>query len=220
MDKKELEIIRKIKFGNINARDLLEIYNDFDSNYRVVFFLIQHPSFSEKIALNIIPRLFTNDLIRLIKNRRTNPFIRKRAEVEFVNKYPRYALGEKIGYMKTAPISLLNYFIREDNKKILNEIFDNPQCTEELILKMINRKDDGKGKYNLYEILLEKEWLKRKRIAEGIANDKAAPIRVILKILPYLSINNLQKLFSSESTHKNIKNGITKYLNSRIKKSY
>ncbi len=216
MDKIELQIVRKIKFGNINAKELLDVYYNNEGNYRIVFFLIQHPSFSEKIALNIIPRLFTIDLLRIIKNRRTNPFIRKRAEIEFVNKYPRYAQGEKITYMKTAPISLLNYFICENDIKILNEILDNPQCTEELILKMINREDGLKGKYNFYEVLVNKEWIKRRQIAEGIANDKKAPIKIMLEILPYLTINNLDKLFNSINTHKIIKNGITEYLNNRI----
>jgi len=50
LDKLELQIIRKIKFGNINSKELLEIYNNYEGNYRIVLFLIQHPAFSEKIA--------------------------------------------------------------------------------------------------------------------------------------------------------------------------
>ncbi len=212
MDKLELQIIRKIKFGNINSKELLEIYHNYEGNYRVILFLIQHPSFSEKIALNVIPRLFTVDLLRVIKNRRTNPFIRKRAEIEFVNKYPRYPLGEKIGYMKIAPTSLLNHFIRERDKTLLEVMIKNPQCTEELILKMINLEDGGDGKFNFYEVIVDTEWIKRRQIAEGIANDKSAPIRVMLQILPYLSITNLNKLYNSDYIHKTIKNGITEYL--------
>ena len=138
--------------------------------------------------------------------------------MEFINKYPRYPIGEKIGYMKIAPTSLLNYFIRERDKRLLEIILKNPQCTEELILKMINLEDGGEGKFNFYEVIVETEWIKRRQIAEGIANDKNAPIRVMLKIIPYLSISNLNKLFNSDDIHKTIKNGITEYLNNRIKK--
>jgi len=217
LDNNELKLLRRIKYGHIGSEELVSLYNEYAGNYRMRFALVQHPSFPVKTALNIIPSLFTIDLIRLVKNRRTNPFIRKRAEIEFVNKYPRYPLGEKITYMRIAPRSLLNYFIREKDKKILKEMLNNPQCTEELILKMINLEDEGKGKFELYDVLSESEWFKRRMVAEAIANDKTAPIKIILKILPYLSIKNLNKIYSSVNTHKTIKKGITEYLNNRVK---
>lgn len=213
---RELEVLRKIKYGRISSDELLHLSHEYANNYRVKFALLQHPSFPIKSALNIIPTLFTIDLVRLVKNRRTNPFISKRAEVEFVNKYPRYPLGEKITYMRIAPLSLLNHFIREKDKKILKEIFKNPQCTEELILKMINLEDEGKGKFELYDVLSETEWYKRRQVAEGIVNDKSAPIKIILKVLPYLSISDLNKLYNSTNIHQTIKRGITEYLNSRV----
>ena len=33
-----------------HSKELLEIYNNYEGNYRIVLFLIQHPAFSEKIA--------------------------------------------------------------------------------------------------------------------------------------------------------------------------
>lgn len=216
LDKTELELIRRIKYGSINSRELLELYNEYENNYRIVFFLIQHPSFSEKTALNIIPRLYIIDLIRVIKNRRTNPFIRKRAEVEFVNKYPRYPLGEKIGYMKIAPLSLLNYFVSEKDRDVLKVILSNPQCTEELVIKMVNREDGGEGKFSFYEVMVEMEWYKRRQVAEAIAHDINAPIRIMLKIIPYLTRENLKKIYDSDKTHQSIKNGIFNFLKKRI----
>jgi hypothetical protein len=213
---KELALLRRIKYGQISSEELLSLSYEYANNYRVKFALLQHPSFPVRSALNIIPTLFTIDLVRLIKNRRTNPFIRKRAEVEFVNKYPRYPLGEKITYMKIAPLSLLNRFIREKDKRILKEMLNNAQCTEELVLKMINLEDEGKGKFEFYDVLSDTEWYKRRQVAEGIANDKSAPIKIILKVLPYLSVSDLNKMFKSVDTHQTIKRGITEYLNSRV----
>jgi len=213
---RELEVLRRIKYGHISSDELLSLSNEYSNSYRIRFALLQHPSFPVKFALNIIPSLFTIDLVKLVKNRRANPFIRKRAEVEFVNKYPRYPLGEKITYMRIAPLSLLNHFINEKDKRILKEIFGNPQCTEELILKMINFEDGGNGKFELYEALSETEWYKRRQVAEGIVNDKSAPIKIILMVLPYLSITDLNELYSSTDIHQTIKRGITEYLNSRI----
>ncbi len=217
MDKEEIALIRRIRYGQIDAKELTALYYDHAGNYRIQFNLLQHPSFSERLALNVIPRLYTIDLIRLVKNPRTNPFIRKRAEMEFVNKYPRYPLGEKLGYMRIAPLTLLNHFIAERDKRILEVMLQNPQCTETLLMKMINREDHNDAKAALYEILVESDWLKRRTIAEAVSYDIDAPIRALLLVLPYLSLENLDRLFSSDQTHRAVKNGITEYLNKRVK---
>lgn len=135
----ELDLLRKIHFGSVTEDELLDIYYQNPDNYRIRLNLAMHPRFPEKFAIDIIARLFSADLLRVIKNRRTRPNIRKRAEQEFTYKYQRFPLGEKISYMKIAPYSLLNYFIEEKDKHILAVILDNTNCTEELVLKFINR---------------------------------------------------------------------------------
>ena len=208
----ELELLTKLHRKTLPEEELLDIFYQSKDRYRVLLHLIQQPRFPEKLALNIIPKLYPMDLIRVIKNKRTNAAIRKRAELEFVNKYNKYPLGEKLSYIKAAPNSLLNYFIRENDKSILEAILKNAYCTEEVLLKFVNRKTD---KTSFYEALSATEWYKRPQVAFAISHDSQAPIRIMAAIIPYLNLKQLEKLYKNEKTHQIIRENIMQYLQDR-----
>lgn len=208
----ELEILKKLHRQTFSENQLLEMYHQYREKYRLVFHLIQQPQFPERYALNVIPRLFSMDLLRVIKNKRTNPNIRRRAEMEFKMKYPRFPLGEKISYMKIAPNNLLKHFIEEDDKRILKIMLENQNCTEELILQMINRESKH---FSVYEVLMETEWYKRPQVALAISHDPQAPIKILITILPYLHLRQLEHLYLDENTHGIVKKNIIYYMKKR-----
>lgn len=208
----ELEVLKKLYRGTFQESELIDIYDQNRSKYRVLVSLIQQPKFPEKYALNIVPKLFPIDLLKVIKNKRTNPNIRKRAELEFVGKYHQFPLGEKFSYLKIAPNSLLDYFIEEKDERILKVILENPFATEELLVKFINRSTQ---RFSFYEALSRTEWYKRPQVAEAISHDPAAPIKIMVMIMPYLSLKNLEGLFNDENTHQIVKRNIAQYLLNR-----
>ena len=209
MKKDEIELIRRLNFGSFSEPELIDIFHANRSKYRVLFNLVQHPRFPVKFSLNIIPTLFTMDLLRVIKKKRTNPFVRKKAELEFNNRYIKIPLGEKLSYLRIAPHSLLGYFIEEKDNQVLKTILNNSNCTEELVIKFITRKTP---KHTLYEVISSTEWYKRPAVANLIANDSAAPIKLVLDIIPYLNANQLKKILESDEIHQIIKNNISDYL--------
>jgi hypothetical protein len=212
MKKEELELLRKLNSSMVSEAELVDIFFQTKDNKRVLLNLVVHPKFPEKYSLDIIPRLIAMDLIRVVKNKRTRPAIRKKAELEFCNRFIKFPLGEKLGYLKTAPYSLLLHFIEEENKDILEAIIKNINCTEELILRFINRKNP---RHLVYEVLLSTEWYKRPFIAEAISFDQEAPIKAILAVIPFLSRRVLKELYMNEGCHKIVKNNIIKYVKLR-----
>lgn len=208
----ELDLLRRLHRSVLNEAELLELFYANRDRYRILFHLLQQPRFPERIALNIVPRLHPMDLIRAVKNKRTNPYIRKRCELEFYNKYPRFPLGEKLSYMKILPPAMLNYFIEEKNKRIIKVMLENGYCTEELVMKMINRSED---RFGLYEILIQTQWYMRPQVAIAIANDSQAPVRVLIAIIPFLNVRQLEKLYMSSHIHQNVKDNIIRYMKSR-----
>ncbi|MCP5109113.1 MAG: hypothetical protein GY950_37375 [bacterium] len=204
----ELELLRKLHFGSVSEDELMDMFHRFRDNYRMQLNLAMHPKFPEKFALNIIPRLFVIDLIRVIKNKRTNPFIRKKAELEFRQKYNKFALGEKLSYMKIASSGLMRHFIEERDKRVLEVMLNNAACTEELLILFINRKTP---RHDFYEVLLATEWYKRPAVAEAVVYDAEAPIRMLVTVLPYLSRRTLRKLYENEATHDIVKRSIITY---------
>ncbi len=211
---KELDILKKLHRGTFSEAELIDIYYQNRDRYRVLLSLVQQPGFPGKYALTIISKLFPMDLIKVIKNKRTGPTTRKRAEMEFVNKYNKYPMGEKLSYMKIAPNSLLEYFVEEKDKQILVAILNNPYCTEELVLKYVNRNSE---RFELYEVLAGTEWYKRPQVAHAVSVDSSAPIKILVSIIPYLNFKQLERLYKDENTHQIVKQNIIYYLEQRRK---
>lgn len=208
----ELELLKQLYRQTLPEEELVDIFYQNRDRYRVLLLLLQQPRFPEKYALNIIPRLYPMDLIKVVKNKRTNSNIRKRAELEFVHKYSKFPRGEKLSYMKVAPNSILNYFIEENDKSLLEAILNNAYCTEEVILKFVNRKSQ---KALLYDALCSTEWYKRPQVAYAISHDPQAPIRILVAIIPYLNLKQLEKLYQDGKTHQIVKKNIIRYLQDR-----
>jgi hypothetical protein len=208
----ELELLRRLYRDVLPEEELVDIFHANRDRYRVLLHLLQQPRFPEGQSLSIIPRLYPMDLIRVVKNKRSSPGIRKRCELEFINKSQKYPMGEKLSYMKVAPLSILGHFINEEDARILTVILNNPYCTEEILLKMINR---AHSRQRFYEVLVETEWYKRPQVADAISHDREAPIRILLQIVPYLNSKQLEALYSNPRTHDNVKHTIIQYMKQR-----
>ncbi len=214
MEKKELDILRKLQSGGLDSEYLSGIYEQYKDNYRIKLALIQHPGFPISNALSTISSFFTADLLKITKNKRANPFMRKRCEIEFSQRYKKIAFGEKISLMKRAPLNLLEHFINEKDKKILKVIIENPNCTEDLIIKFVNRKIDRK---EMYAVLIETDWFLSRRVCYAISFDREAPIRIWMKIIPNLEIKRLKELSAKMSLHENIRKRIDSFLKGKKK---
>jgi len=208
----ELEIIRHLQFAQISEAELIGIFQENRDSYRVLLHLVQHPRFPAHQALNVIPKLYVSDLLKVIRNGRANPFVRKRSELDFKIRFARLPLGEKVALMKTAPFSLLTLFVDENHKTVLETIFANPNCTEELMLQFINRKED---RQNVYEALDATSWHTSPALAEAVAHDTEAPIRTVLKIIPYAGLATLQKMVADDTCHPIVRQRILEYVRTR-----
>jgi hypothetical protein len=207
-----LTVIKKLQLACISQEELEEIYRLHKDNYRVLLHLVQHPKFPQGISLGIVSKLFSVDLVRVIKNVRTNPFVRKKAELEFMQRYKRLALGEKISLLKIASNALLLNFSAENQPQLIETILNNPNCSEEVVLRFINRSGD---RFNVYAALDHSSWHMNPDVAMAVAHDPEAPIRNILKIIPYLGLSGLQKLFSDDATHQVVRDRIRDFLQDR-----
>jgi hypothetical protein len=207
-----LNVLQKLQAAAVSQEELEEIYRQHKDEYRVLLHLAQHPKFPQGLSLGIISKLFAVDLVRVIKNVRANPFIRKKAELEFSQRYKRLALGEKISLLKMAPHSLLLSFSAENELQLVQAILENPNCSEGVVLRFVNRKSE---RSNFYQALDHTTWHQNLTVAEAIFHDPEAPIKMLLKIIPYLGLTRLQQLFRGENTHQAVREGIRAYLDRR-----
>jgi hypothetical protein len=52
-------------------------------------------------------------------------------------------------------------------------------------------------------------------VAFAISHDPQAPIRILVAIIPYLNLKQLEKLYKNEKTHQIVKKKIMQYLQDR-----
>ena len=207
-----LNVIKRLQDSGISQEELEAIFSQHRNEYRVLLQLAQHPRFPQSLSLGIISKLFAVDLVRVIKNVKANPFIRKKAELEFIQRYKRLALGEKISLLKMAPNVLLLDFSEENDPRLIQVILQNPNCSEEVILRFVNRSSE---RGNFYQVLAETTWPQNPAIAEAVAHDREAPIKILMKIIPYLGLTGLQKLFRADDTHQAVREHIKLFLDRR-----
>jgi len=181
-------------------------------DYRGLLHLVQHPKFPQSISLGIISKLFTVDLARVVKNVKTNPFVRKKAENEFMQRYRRLALGEKVSLLKLAPNALLMNLSDENQPQLLETMLNSPNCSEGVVLRFINRHGE---RSSLYVALDNSPWHMNPAVAAAVAHDPEAPIKIILKVIPYLGLAGLQEMFRDDSTHQIVRDRIREYLEQR-----
>ena len=207
-----LSVIKRLQFSGIGQEELEDIYRRHKDEYRVLLHLAQHPRFPQGLALGIISKLFAVDLVRLIKNVKANPYVRKKAEMEFMQRYKRLALGEKVSLLKMAPNALLLALNEESHPQLLQAILQNPGCSEEVVLRFVNRATE---RFSLYLALGETQWYRNPAVAEAVAHDPEAPVRILLKIIPFLGLSGLQKLFRDPDTHQAVRDRIKSFMDDR-----
>lgn len=207
-----LNVIKQLQSSGISQEELEEIYRLHKNDYRVLLHLVQHPKFPQSISLGIISKLFTVDLARVVKNVKTNPFVRKKAENEFMQRYRRLALGEKVSLLKLAPNALLLNLSDENQPQLIETILNSPNCSEDVVLRFINRHSE---RGNLYNALDNSQWHMNPAVAMAVANDPEAPIKIIVKVIPFLGLAGLQKMFRDDATHQSVRDRIREYLERR-----
>ncbi|MEI6614570.1 MAG: hypothetical protein WCL37_06715, partial [Chrysiogenales bacterium] len=105
--------------------------------------------------------------------------------------------------------SLLLNFNEENQPQLIETILNNPNCSEDVVLRFINRHGE---RANLYIALDNSQWHLNPAVAMAIAHDPEAPIKIILKIIPSLGLAGLQKIFKDETTHQIVRDRIRDYL--------
>lgn len=198
----ELSVLRRINSGSVTVEELEKFGDEFSHRQRIQVALVQHPRFPQKRALNIISSLFPGDLLKVLRNKRTNPLIRRRGEVEFLNKFQRLPLGEKITCLKIAPVELLMKFNRLNDARLLHALLENPSCTESVVIGMIQGGGDHQGLYNALD---GSDWLRRPGVVSAVSRDPLAPVKALLVISPYLNKQDRSRLLSRPGTHKTVK---------------
>lgn len=155
--------------------------------------LVNHPCCPQEISLNILPGLLPFDLLRLAKNMRVSPFLRRQAETIFLQKWSKLPLGEKISHARRATPFILKNLKSEQNRAVLRAILENPSLTEDIILEFIN---SPKISIEAIVEIFNSHWKNRYKVKYAMARCSVTPISILLQIIPELQKRDLLSLLN------------------------
>lgn len=208
----ELAIIGRLQHSALSRRELEEIYEAHNRNTRILCHLVQHPRFPVDVSLHILPGLLPAHLMQVIRSMRANPFVRRQARLEFMQRYARMPAGQKVELLKMAPTDLLTELSAESHPLVLAAVLRNPHCTEEVVVRFLQREGDHTA---LYVELDQTEWHRNRTVAQVVARDREAPIRMLNKVVPFLELAVLQELFCCADTHASVRDHIRAFLETK-----
>jgi hypothetical protein len=171
-------------YNLLGRKDLVKFYS-------VQKEIVNHPCSPQDISLNILPNLLPIDLLRVAKNLRVSPFLRRQAETIFLQKWSKIPLGEKISHARRATPFILKNLKSEQNRMVIKALLENPSLTEEILLELIN---SPKISINVIEEIFNSHWRNRYRIKFAIVRCPETPVQLVLRILPELHKGDLLSL--------------------------
>lgn len=177
---------------------------DLAKFYSVQKEIVNHHCCPQDISLNLLPGLLPIDLLRVAKNLRVSPFLRRQAETIFLQKWSKIPLGEKISHARRVTPFILKNLKSEQNRMVIKALLENPSLTEEIILELLNSPQIS---IQAIEEILNSHWRNRYRIKFAIAKCPKAPVQFVLRIISELHKGDLLALLN-ESIPSSIKNKI------------
>lgn len=171
-------------YNLLSRKDLMKFYS-------VQKELANHPCCPQDISLNILPLLLPIDLLRIAKNMRVSPFLRRQAEAIFLQKWNKIPLGEKISHARRATPYIIKNLKSEKNKMVIKAMLENPSLTEEILLEIINSPQIS---IETITEVFNSPWRNRYRIKFALARCPETPINFTLRIIPELQRNDLLAL--------------------------
>ncbi len=192
-------------YNLLGRKDLIKFYS-------VQKEMVNHPCCPQDISINILPNLLPIDLLRVAKNMRISPFIRRQAETIFLQKWNKIPLGEKISHARRATPFILKNLKSEQNRMVLKALLENPSLTEEILLEIINSPQVTS---NIILEIFNSHWRNRYRIKFAVARCPETPVQYVLQILPELHKNELLTLLN-EQIHPSLRNKILEIIKEEI----
>ncbi len=207
-----IDLIKEIDSSNLSAEEIDALLDQYPSDKRLMSALLQKPSFPQHHVLSILARMYPVELLRIAQAPRTAPFVRKRAETAFYERFRQMQKGEQITALKLMSPALLKQYVQVNDMQLLKAILDNPRCTEEVVVEMLHRKGMGS---TLYLALMQSRWIMNLNVAEILAFDPQTPIRVLLLVIPVLPLGVIRRICRSPQLHHNVRMAAEKRLKVR-----
>jgi hypothetical protein len=152
------------------------------------------PRTPEAQAIRFVATLYWRDLVRVGRETRVKPTVRRSADTNLINRLPGLAEGEKIAIARTVGAGVLPHLRHDSSPRVTRALLENPRLTEGILAPLVNKS--GTPPAVLEVIASDRRWVSRYTIRVGLSRNPATPLAVALRLLPTLQKLDLKAVAS------------------------
>jgi hypothetical protein len=161
-------------------------------SYRLRRELATHRLTPEARALQLVATLFWRDLVDVQRDARVSPRLRRAAEKHLAARLPGLSQGEKIAMARRASGPLIEELGAERHARVVAALLENPRCTEGMVTRIAGRP--GAAPEVLEVVARARRWSSRVEVRRALCLNPAAPVGVVLPLLPSLAKGDLRRV--------------------------
>lgn len=151
--------------------------------------LAGHPKTPKVNALRMVSTLYWRDLVKLAREIRTPPAIRRAAELQLVSRLPGLGAGEKRSIARQGGPGVIAQLRRDPDPMVIEALLENPRLTEGSLLPLVS-SETTKPEI-LTVVARDKRWGIRYPVRQAVCKNPRTPAVTTLPLLPMLKKSDL-----------------------------
>jgi hypothetical protein len=156
-------------------------------NRKVAFRLVSHPRTPRHIAIPLLRRMFTFDLMQVTLTPVVSADIKRAAEEQLLIRLESLSSGQKITLARRASGRVAAELLRDSDARIISPALDNALLTESLVVRALMRADAPRTLFG--EVAAHAKWSPRREVQIALLRSERTPVQ---------RARELAKLFSEK----------------------
>jgi hypothetical protein len=228
-DANEATLIALLENPNLNEAGVIHLLERLDlssnllstiaeagkwtSSEHVRLRLARHPHTPRRIALALLRQLFLFDLVSVSLQPSAPADIRRAAEGIVLTRIPHLPVGEKLTLARRGPSRIAGAVLAEGHPQAIKLALGNGFLTESQVLKVLAKPDVPERV--VIAIAQHSKWSCQYNVRLGLMRNAHTPLPVVLKMLPNLTVSDLNEIARHEPLALHLKNQIQRELERR-----
>ena len=154
------------------------------ASYEVRAELARHPLTPQVRALRLVSGLFWRDLVRMTRDMRVPPVVRRSAERRLVERFDGLSTGERMAIARSCGGGLISRIRHSPCPRTIGALLENPRLAEGMLLPLAS--NETARPEVLARIAGDRRWGSRYRLRLAICRNPRTPPTTALGILPAL----------------------------------
>ncbi|SRR6266851_5559715 len=162
-----------------------------------------HPHVPRIVFIRVVRELYLMDLVQLTLLPTTQAGLKRLAEDVLISRLGQLPLGQKLALARRASSRVAGALLAEGHAQVATVALDNPFLTEAQVLKALSHMQFPAGVVKT--VATHRKWSLSYNVRLALLRHPAAPLAVVLAILPHITVGDLRVLSSSEVLPANLR---------------